>query len=151
GRNSDGGRSNEPASIHCWARQRGGMATDGARAASFSWRVRMSESLESILLSCRHLQAGRRAAYYLAETCELRCASDRMVAMLDLCGVAPGRDEDTYQFESHLDWSRQFEEVQRVAIGRGIPAIYMNMLPNSGSSFLSGFITTILNIERCRT
>ena len=93
----------------------------------------------------------KHAAYYMAQVCEYRNEWIKMVALLDLSGIAPGQDEDLYDFVRHAGWAHVFRNGQDEAIARGIPAIHVNSLWHSGSSFLIAFLTTALQIDRCRT
>lgn len=93
----------------------------------------------------------RHAAYYMAQVHEYHGDWDRMAQMLDFSGVPVGRDHDDYDFLRHQGWAHVFRQQQAQAIDRGIPPIYINSSPQSGSSFLTAFLTTALGIERCRT
>src|SRR6185437_5047174 len=93
----------------------------------------------------------RRQAYSCADYCETCGDLTGMVTWLDRAGLAPGRDNDDYDFDAHRNWCHTFAESQRRAIDRGVPAIYLNALPNSASSFVSGFFANLLNVAGCRT
>ena len=93
----------------------------------------------------------RHAAYYMAQVHEYRGEWTEMVAMLDFCGIAPGQDDDVYDFLRHAGWAHVFRRVQDEAIVRGIPPVHVNSLWHSGSSFVAAFVTTALQIDRCRT
>jgi len=97
------------------------------------------------------METKRHAAYYLAQTHEYRDEWEEMAAMLQFSGVTPGRDDDAYDWLAHNGWAHVFRQNQLKAIERGIPPIYLNALPQSGSSFLTAFVTSALGIERCRT
>src|SRR4029077_5853726 len=89
----------------------------------------------------------RRAAYCLAQVHERRGEWEKMAELLDSSGIAPGRDDtNLYDFNADTRWSQGFLTAQRLAINRGIPAIYVVALQNSGSSFLTAFITTAFGI-----
>jgi hypothetical protein len=93
----------------------------------------------------------KHAGYYMAQVHEFRGEWTEMAAMLDFCGIAPGQDDDVYDFLQHSGWAHVFRQAQDVAIARGIPPIHVNSLWHSGSSFLAAFVTTALQIDRCRT
>ncbi len=93
----------------------------------------------------------RHAAYYMAQVHEYRGEHSRMVEMLGFSGVRPGRDQDGYDMLAHAGWGHVCLEGQKEAVTRGIPPVYVNSIPHSGSSFLNALITQSLKIERCRT
>lgn len=101
--------------------------------------------------SAQPVATKRHAAYYMAQVHEYRGELNQMTELLGFSRVRPGRDLDDYDFLSHAGWGHVFLEGQREAIARGIPPIYINSIPHSGSSFLVALITSSLNIERCRT
>lgn len=98
------------------------------------------------------LQVKQHAAYYMAQVHEVRNEWDRVAEMLDFAGIGPGRDDsDGYDWAGHHRWIERFERVQDDGIRRGVPAIYINSLPQSGSSFLSAVVTSAFAVDRCRT
>lgn len=110
------------------------------------------ELLDVLRDPAQPIETKRCAAYYLAQVHEYRGEWDGMADMLHFSGVPVGRDHDeSYDWLAHHGWAHVFRRQQDAAIARGIPAIHINSMPQSGSSFLNAFLTTALDIDRCRT
>ncbi|MGH6682582.1 MAG: hypothetical protein ACRECA_01430 [Pseudolabrys sp.] len=97
------------------------------------------------------IETKRHVAYYMAQVHEYRGEWDRVAKMLDYSGISIGRDDDSYDFLAHAGWTHVFRQGQNEAISRGVPAIYIVSLPQSGSSFVTAFVCAALGIEKCRT